>query len=253
MRRTTPTARRTARPSSRPRSRPGALPTAARTALAAASAAALLAAPVATAPARAEPPATPVVLVHGRNADAGVWGTAITLLRSKGYDSSRLFTWSYDTSLSTNEILADRLSAFVDSVLAQTGAARVDLVAHSLGSLPTRWYVKYGNGGRTVRNWISLAGPNHGTGLAWLCAAWDQGCRDMAPGSYVLGRLNRTPEAPAPVHYWTFWSPDDEQIAPPSSTRLDGATNTEVRGLKHNDFLGSTAVLTAVAAVLTGG
>ncbi|MFJ8431379.1 esterase/lipase family protein [Kitasatospora sp. NPDC094019] len=239
-----------------PATLPTALPSAVRTALTAASAAALLLTCGAVTPARADPltgPTTPVVLIHGRNADPGVWGTAIDVLRSKGYDPGRLFTWSYDTSLSTNETLADRLSAYVDLVLAQTGAAKVDLVAHSLGSLPSRWYVKFGNGGRTVRNWISLAGPNHGTGLAWLCAAWDQGCRDMTPDSYVVSRLNRTTETPAPVHYWTFWSPDDEQITPASSTRLDGATNTETPGLKHNDFLGNTTVLTQVAAILTGG
>ncbi|SDT82638.1 Lipase (class 2) [Streptomyces sp. TLI_053] len=236
-----------------PATSPTAVRSTVRTALVAASAAALLVAPVAVTPALAAPATTPVVLIHGRNADPGVWGTAIDVLLSKGYDRSRLFTWSYDTSLSTNETLADRLSAYVDQVLAQTGAAKVDIVAHSLGSLPSRWYVKFGNGSRTVKNWISLAGPNHGTGLAWLCAAWDQGCRDMTPGSYVVSHLNRTPETPAPVHYWTFWSPADEQITPASSTRLDGATNTEVPGLKHNDFLGNAAVLARVAAVLTGG
>ncbi len=234
------------------RTAPTALSAALTAALTAVASAALLAAPGTVTPARADT-ATPVVLIHGRNADPGVWGPTLEALRARGYDAGRLFTWSYDTSLSTNETLAGRLSAYVDTVLARTGAAKVDIVAHSLGSLPSRWYVKYGNGSRTVKNWISLAGPNHGTGLAWLCAAWDQGCRDMTPDSYVVSRLNRTPEAPAPVRYWTFWSRDDEQITPASSTRLDGATNTEVPGLKHNDFLGNASVIAAVAAVLTAG
>ncbi|MFD0345450.1 esterase/lipase family protein [Kitasatospora aburaviensis] len=89
--------------------------------------------------------------------------------------------WSYDSTLSTNEVLAGRLAAYVDDVLRRTGADRVDIVAHSLGSLPSRWYVRFGGGAAKVGHWISLAGPNHGTTVAWLCALWDQGCRDMTP------------------------------------------------------------------------
>ncbi|MFF3111250.1 esterase/lipase family protein [Kitasatospora sp. NPDC057904] len=224
----------------------------AATALTAAVSVLLLAAP-GVAPSAHADPATPVVLVHGRNADPGVWRATIAGLEAKGFPADRIFAWSYDTSQSTNEVLAGRLSAYVDQVLQKTGAARVDIVAHSLGSLPSRWYVEFGDGARTVAHWISLAGPNHGTGLAWLCAAWDQGCRDMTPGSYVVTNLNRDDETPGRVHYWTFWSPCDEQILPNASTPLNGATNTETSCLKHNDFLTDPAVIDAVAGILAAG
>ncbi|MGW4645445.1 esterase/lipase family protein [Kitasatospora sp. NPDC004289] len=208
----------------------------------------------ATAPAAAGAAAgvTPVILVHGRNAGPGVWGAATAALTARGVPADRIFAWSYDTSASTNEVLAGRLATYVDQVLHETGAAKVDLVAHSLGSLPTRWYVKFGDGGRTVRNWVSLGGPNHGTGLAWFCALWDQGCKDMTPNSYVLGHLNTAPETPDPVHYHTFWSSCDEQISPPSSTELAGAVNTRTAAcLKHNDLLTDPTVLAQLAASLS--
>ncbi|MEU8513799.1 hypothetical protein AB0C76_19735 [Kitasatospora sp. NPDC048722] len=104
-----------------------------------------------------------------------------------------------------------------------------------------------------MANLISQAGPNHGTGLAWLCAARDQGCRDMTPGSYVVTNLHRDDETPEPVHYRTFWSPSDEQILPHPSTPLNGATNTETSRLKHNDFLADPAVIDAVAGILAPG
>ncbi|GGY80178.1 lipase [Streptomyces omiyaensis] len=193
----------------------------------------------------------PVVLVHGRNAGPGVWGSLTERLTTAGTPADRIFAWSYDSSRSTNEVLAGQLAAYVDDVLRRTGADRVDLVAHSLGSLPTRWYVKYGGGAPRVRNWVSLAGPNHGTGLAWACALWDQGCRDMTPGSYVVSRLNEGDETPGDVRYTTFRSAGDGQILPTSSTALSGARNVQVADMGHNDLLGDPGVAEQVLATLT--
>ncbi|WP_344116853.1 triacylglycerol lipase [Streptomyces blastmyceticus] len=204
-------------------------------------------------PARATPPPNPVIFVHGRNAGPGVWGAMRADFLRAGYPEDRLDAWSYDTGRSTNEVLAGEFAAHVDAVLARTGAAKADIVAHSLGSLPSRWYVAFGGGAAKVAHWASLAGPNHGTTVAYLCALWDQGCRDMTPGSYVLSRLNAGPETPGPVRYATWWSSCDEQIAPVSSTALAGAVNTRTAGcLKHNDLLTDAAVAQKVRAFLAG-
>ncbi len=213
---------------------------------------ALVATALAVAPAQAAASLNPVVFVHGRNADPGVWNTMRADFARNGYPEDRLFAWSYDTSKSTNEVLSGQLQSYVHTVLERTGAEKVDLVAHSLGSLPTRWYVKFGDGRDRVAHWASLAGPNHGTDLAWLCAAWDQGCRDMSPGSYVVTHLNSGTATPGPVKYATWWSPCDEQITPHGSTALDGARNTRTACLKHNDFLGDATVSRQVRAFLSG-
>lgn len=184
----------------------------------------------------------PVVLVHGRNADSGVWGSLRAALTQQGYPEGLLFGWNYDTSQSTNEVLSGEFSQYIQGVLRDTGAAQVDIIAHSLGSLPTRWFIKFDGGAQVVRNWISLAGPNHGTSLGYLCALWDQGCRDMTPGSWVVSHLNQDTETPGPTKYTTIWSSGDEQISPPTSTLLSGATNIEVSSMKHNDLLSSEEV-----------
>ncbi|MER7513983.1 alpha/beta fold hydrolase [Streptomyces lavendulae] len=119
-------------------------------------------------------PRVPVVFVHGYNADPGVWGALREDLRADGYADSELFSWGYDTHQSVNEVLSGRLAAYVDQVRRQTGAARVDIVGHSFGSLVSRWYVKFGGGAAAVDHWVSLAGPNHGTSTAWACALWDE-------------------------------------------------------------------------------
>ncbi|MEV0415739.1 hypothetical protein AB0I68_34465 [Streptomyces sp. NPDC050448] len=98
-------------------------------------------------------PHNPVVFVHGYNADPGVWGGLREDLRAAGYADSDLFSWGYDTHQSVNEVLAGRLGAYVDQVRRQTAAARVDIVAHSFGSLVGRWYVKLGLGRDPAWTW----------------------------------------------------------------------------------------------------
>ncbi|MEU6311847.1 triacylglycerol lipase [Streptomyces sp. NPDC047014] len=195
-------------------------------------------------------PRNPVVLVHGYNADPGVWGSLRADLRADGYTDAQLFSWGYDTHQSVNEVLAGRLAAYVEQVRRETGAARVDLVAHSYGSLVSRWYVKFGGGTATVGHWVSLAGPNRGTSTAWACALWDQACRDMTPGSYVVRNLNSGDATPGEVKYGTFWSGCDEVVNPDDSVPLAGALNTPVGCLGHNDLLGDDATSAGVRAFL---
>ncbi|MFD9470729.1 esterase/lipase family protein [Streptomyces goshikiensis] len=203
----------------------------------------------AQAPGRAAP-RVPVVLVHGYNADPGVWGALREDLKAAGYADSELFSWGYDTHRSVNEVLAGQLGAYVEQVRRQTGAARVDIVAHSFGSLVGRWYVGFGGGTATVNHLVSLAGPNHGTSTAWACALWDQACRDMTPGSYVVKSLAGGDETPGAVKYATFWSNCDEVVNPDASVPLTGAVNTPVGCLKHNDLLGDEATSAGVRAFL---
>ncbi|MCX3062657.1 esterase/lipase family protein [Streptomyces beihaiensis] len=211
----------------------------------------LAAAPAATAAAPFAASAhRPVILVHGYNADPGVWGQFADDLKASGYQDDEVFRWGYDTSRSVNEVLAGQFAAYVDSVRAQTGADQVDIVAHSFGSLPTRWYLKFGGGATHVAHWVSLGGPNHGTYTAWACALWSQACRDMSPGSYVQDRLASGDETPGGTRYATFWSSCDEVIDPDDSVPLSGATNTAAGCLAHNDLLTDDGVSQGVRSFL---
>ncbi|MFI8763721.1 esterase/lipase family protein [Streptomyces sp. NPDC053792] len=205
----------------------------------------------ADAPALGASSRTPVVFVHGYNADPGVWGGLRVDFKADGYTDAELFSFGYDTHRSVNEVLSGELAAYVEGVKRQTGASRVDLVAHSFGSLVTRWYVKFDAAGQSsVAHWVSLAGPNHGTGTAWACALWDQACRDMTPGSYVQKKLAEGDETPGAVRYATWWSNCDEVIDPDSSVPLAGAVNNGAGCLDHNALLGDDAVSQGVRAFL---
>jgi triacylglycerol lipase len=132
----------------------------------------------------------------------------------------------------------------VDDILATTGAPKVDIVAMSMGSLNSRYYLKFLGGTAVVDDWVSLAGPNHGTRAANLLCAGGQSvpCEEMKLGSAFLAQLNAGDETPGSVSYGTFWSPCDSMINPRTSVLLDGATNTEVGCIGHAAFLTDPSV-----------
>ena len=74
----------------------------------------------------------PIVFVHGQSGSAQQFETQAMRFTSNGYPQDLLFAFEYDTSLATNP-LAD-LDAFLDDVLAETGADQVYAIGHSRGT-----------------------------------------------------------------------------------------------------------------------
>lgn len=186
----------------------------------------------------------PVIFVHGYWGDHWNWGVMHSRFKADGWASNRLFTWDYPTGQS-NVTTAHQLSAYVDRVLAATGASKVDIVTHSMGGLSSRYYLRNLGGTAKVDEWVSIGGPNHGTGAAYLC--WDVSCGEMRPGSSFLTALNSGDETPGAVRYGTFWSICDEIINPDDSTVLTGATNRRLWGcVGHVSLLGSLEVYLGV-------
>ncbi|MFD0265005.1 esterase/lipase family protein [Streptomyces sp. NPDC127106] len=200
---------------------------------AAALATALAACPVPPAAAAAAAAPDPVVFVHGWNSDGSIWATMADRFRSDGWPAGHLNRWSYPTSQS-NTTTATRLATEIDRVLAATGAARVDLVTHSMGSLSSRHYLKNLAADGKVDAWVSLAGPNHGTNAAYLCGG--AACADMRPGSPFLTALNTGDETPGTPRYATWRSPCDLVVNPDSTVALTGAVNTVTPCLQHTAF-----------------
>ncbi|MEV7725041.1 alpha/beta fold hydrolase [Streptomyces sp. NPDC087917] len=176
---------------------------------------------------------TPVVLVHGFGDTAASLDGLEDHLRARGWLASDLGEFGYDWA-ATNDSNAGR---FADFLTERFGADRpVNVVAHSMGSLLTRKFLKDGGSPR-VRAWVSLGGPNHGAGDAAPCGPFGAFCdihaaslAEMAPGSAFLTSLNAGDETPGATRYTTFASACDEQIPPgddraPRSTALAGAVN----------------------------
>jgi triacylglycerol lipase len=96
---------------------------------------------ICTAGAAAAPAASfaqdPILFVHGYLESSSLWKTMISRFEKDGYPSSYLSAYTYNTSQS-NKVDAEEVRSHVESLLKATGAAKVDIIAHSMGSLNSR-------------------------------------------------------------------------------------------------------------------
>ena len=95
----------------------------------------------------------PIVFVHGDSDQAAIWQTVIWRFESNDYPRNRLFAINFtdpqarddDTAAQANRSSTQdqlrELTAFVENVKAQTGAAKVAIVALSRGGYSARGYI----------------------------------------------------------------------------------------------------------------
>ena len=187
----------------------------------------------------------PVLFVHGYGGSGTDWDPMLARFRAAGWTTAELHTISYGFAQS-NVSIAQDISAKIESIVATTGATKVDIVAFSMGSLASRYYIRSLGGEARVDAWVSLAGPNHGTTTAAQCGF--PPCLEMQPGSAFLTALNAGDETPGSVRYATWWSASDATIVPTSSVPLTGAVNTQTKPLAHLALLTDAEVAAQVIA-----
>ncbi|WP_244872161.1 triacylglycerol lipase [Catellatospora sp. TT07R-123] len=189
---------------------------------------------------------TPVIFVHGYTGNGSNWTTAQSVFRAGGF--TKLYTYNYNWA-GSNQVSAAGLRDYVNSVRAQTGAAKVAIVNHSMGGLVTRWYLEELGGSAYVSHVASIAGANHGTTYAGACLV-NVSCVEMYPGSLFLLDLADGDETPGGAQYATWYSACDGIIIPYTSTPLSGASNHNVACQTHIGFLTDTSVLTQIRSFI---
>jgi triacylglycerol lipase len=182
----------------------------------------------------------PILFVHGWNASSSTWTTMVSRFKNDGWTDAELVNWSYNFRQS-NATTAAQIKAKVDSILLATGATRVDIITHSMGTLSARYYVRTLGGEGNVDALVSLGGANHGTNTAFFCV--DTSCIEMRPGSSFLTSLNSVDETWGTPRYATWWTSCDEVIQPATSTILSGAVNTQTAACLHHSDLHEDATV----------
>ena len=189
------------------------------------------------------------------NGPASEWRLWLAGFAHAGYAQDEVEVFGGDRC-QPNEQLAAQLGDEVDRVLARTGAAKIDLIAHSMGALPARWCVTFGSCAGKVANVVTLSGANHGTALAAFCPLqfWSKACSDMTPGSPMLAALNSGDETPDDAHWETFVSVCELVIWPRTSAQLAGADNHDLtdRCVPHDDWKVDAPTVDHVVGELAG-
>jgi triacylglycerol esterase/lipase EstA (alpha/beta hydrolase family) len=197
----------------------------------------------------------PVVLVHGLGATASEnWVSFAPYLAVQGFC---VFAKTYGMDprypsrggVQPMEKSAAELSAFVDEVLAATGATKVDIVGHSEGAIMPRYYLKFLGGAAKVDHFVGWAGPNHGTniqGITDLRAAfpgWDGymgqycgSCPEFMPGSDFITKLNAGDETPGKTRYTVIVTKYDEVVTPFKTSFLHGADNIVLQDVDAGNY-----------------
>jgi triacylglycerol lipase len=170
------------------------------------------------------PAAGPViVLQHGFMHNGGVWFFTARALERRGY---RVF--AIDQPLfAPIDWMAERLHHTIERAVRQGGEGQITLIAHSMGGLVSRAYLrKFGDA--RVRRLISLGSPHHGTWHAQLAAGTNGG--QMRHGNAWLAALNETAVT---VPFVSMYSLHDTIISPQDSSRMPEAENVELYGIGH--------------------
>lgn len=185
-----------------------------------------------------------IVFVHGINGSKNDWTPMIDRFVADGWPMNRLVANTYqDPRFGCNDSNATQLQTWVNQ-LHQAGAQHVAVVAHSMGGLSSRYYLKDLMGTQNVEVFTTLGTMHHGLSTPCLnplpVCVWQQLCQT---GMFITD-LNAPPATPGPTKWTSIFSDSDDTV-PMMSSQLMGATNILVPGLEHDgpNGLQSSAVV----------
>ena len=188
-------------------------------------------------------PHPPVVLLHGYAQHPANFLWLARRLERDGW--RHLYAVAHTPVGGDIERSARRLGETLDRVRRTAGASRVDIVAHSMGGLVARAYIRARGHASGVGRLITLGTPHQGTEI-FPRFRLDPMVGQMRPGSPLLARLAADDPVPRLADCISIYSADDAVVVPASRAYYPGAFNIEVRGLGHLSLLFSCRVYALV-------
>lgn len=166
----------------------------------------------------------PIIFVHGGAGSAQQFDSQAMRFASNGWPVDLLFAFEYDSTFVTQGYMAviARLNAFVDSVLAQTGAAKVYLMGHSLGTMVSHTYLSVPPYAAKVAKYVNIDGRT----------------ADALPGG---------------VPTLAIWAELGGDGTPRPPREIVGATNVVLPGQFHVQSATSAEAFAAMFEFFTGG
>lgn len=216
----------------------------------------------------------PIILLNGWTEKPSAWASYYSWFKDDGWPAGDIYILDLPKNGACYSETADLekskyVASIVNQIMNSTDYTKVNLVTHSYGFLPGRYYIKFLGGIDRVSNYIATAGPQH---AGWQCMVGTE--REM----YKLNNGDETPggilndtigpridpinnsivydstHVSGDIGYTSIYSLSDGYINPVSSP-LDGATNIEVTSLlgyniTHITFQANHDVYTIIRDIL---
>ena len=169
----------------------------------------------------------PVLLVHGYACNSGYWRQLCALLEQRHISHHALDLEPLGAAI---DDYVPQLQRAIEALRARSGSLDLIIVAHSMGGLVVRAYLR-AHGGAHIARVITLGTPHHGTHLAQFGIG--SNTRQMRPDGHWLATLACGESAAQRALLTSIFSHHDNIVAPQTSCRLQGAKNIEFGGVGH--------------------
>ncbi|MGB7480135.1 MAG: alpha/beta fold hydrolase [Burkholderiaceae bacterium] len=177
----------------------------------------------------------PVLLVHGYGCNSGYWVGMSRALAQAGIGHHAL---DLEPVLGGIDRYVPLLHRTIEALCAASGQPRIVVLAHSMGGLAMRAYLRQHGAARIARV-ITLGTPHHGTALANYGIGvntremgW-RGCAGQGRPSAWLETLAAAESPAARRLFVSIFSQHDNIVSPQTSSLLADARNIELGGIGH--------------------
>jgi triacylglycerol lipase len=182
-----------------------------------------------------------VLLIHGLVCNRGLWNSWLRALRERGIP---VLAPSVEPPFGLIDTWAPAIDAAVRHLHAVTGQP-VLIVAHSMGGLAVRAWLRQGGDPALVQRVITIGSPHRGTWLARF--GLSPNARQLQlDGPWLRALARHEATASHGVPFTCYFSDCDNLVFPPSVATLPGADNRLLRGWAHVDLLDAPELFEAV-------
>ncbi|MFA6072278.1 MAG: alpha/beta fold hydrolase [Janthinobacterium sp.] len=191
----------------------------------------------------------PVLLVHGYVCNRGYWARLSRQLAQACIVHKAIDLEPIDANI---DGYVTQVEQALQVLCTLTGKPQAIIVAHSMGGLVARAWLRHYGAARVARI-ITIGTPHHGTALANLAAganARQMSRIDGAPSGWLAQlAASETPETRALIT--SMYSHHDNIVAPQTSAHLPGARNLAFGGIGHVALASDARILRQLLAEIT--
>jgi pimeloyl-ACP methyl ester carboxylesterase len=185
-----------------------------------------------------------VILIHGFMCNRGIWNPWWPHLIEHGTPAVAL---DLQPALASIDGYAEQIDAAVRQMTRLTGQRPV-LVAHSMGGLAVRAWLRAFGANDRVHHVVTVASPHQGTWLARFGRGLN--AREMRHRSPWFAPLALAESTLPAARFTCFYSHCDNIVFPCSSATLPHAHNRHLRGRAHVHLLYHPTVIEATLMLL---